>query len=171
MPVRTVDVAALKDALASEKPPTLLDVRSAAEFAGGHVPGAINVPLGEIGGRLGEFDGEVWLICRSGSRSSGAAKEADQQGRTVVNVSGGTIAWRMSGGAVDRERSAAVFVMPVLASLTLGLAPFFPQPHVVEKLGMLVSGDLASIDWFDLLMHGAPWLWLARTAWLQWRAR
>ncbi len=42
--------------------------------------------------------------------------------------------------------------------LTIGLAPFTP-PHVWEKLGMLVTGNLrAPIDIFDLLMHGAPWI-------------
>jgi hypothetical protein len=47
----------------------------------------------------------------------------------------------------------------VVACLTLGLAPFFPEPHVVEKLGMLVKGTLTRpIDIFDLVMHGAPFL-------------
>ena len=42
--------------------------------------------------------------------------------------------------------------------LTIGLAPFAP-PHVWEKLGLLVAGNLkAPIDIFDLLMHGAPWI-------------
>lgn len=46
----------------------------------------------------------------------------------------------------------------VIACLTLGLAPFSP-PHIVEKLEMLFSGTLVKpIDWFDLLLHGAPWL-------------
>ena len=46
----------------------------------------------------------------------------------------------------------------LIACLTLGLAPFAP-PHVVEKLGMLLAGELTElIDIFDLLMHGAPWL-------------
>lgn len=44
----------------------------------------------------------------------------------------------------------------IIGSLTLGLAPFFPEPHLVEKLRMLVNGELkAAIDWFDLAMHGA----------------
>ena len=52
----------------------------------------------------------------------------------------------------------------LVACLTLGLAPFFPEPHVVEKLRMLFTGKLVKpIDWFDLVMHGAPWaLLLAR---------
>ena len=46
----------------------------------------------------------------------------------------------------------------VLVCATLGLAPFVPLPHVLEKLGMLVRGQLVRpIDWFDLLMHGSPW--------------
>ena len=45
----------------------------------------------------------------------------------------------------------------VLACLTLGLAPFFPEPHIWEKLKMLVAGDLVKpVDVFDLLMHAAP---------------
>ena len=43
----------------------------------------------------------------------------------------------------------------IIGSLTLGLAPFFPEPHLVEKLRMLGNGELkAPLDWFDLLMHG-----------------
>ncbi|MBG7600976.1 MAG: RND transporter [Gammaproteobacteria bacterium] len=50
----------------------------------------------------------------------------------------------------------------LLVALTLGLAPFSPQPHIVEKLGMLFDGSLSRpIDIFDLLLHGAPWILLA----------
>jgi len=49
----------------------------------------------------------------------------------------------------------------ILAALTLGLAPFTPEPHIVEKLKMLFGGTLVRpIDVFDLLMHAAPWLLL-----------
>lgn len=45
----------------------------------------------------------------------------------------------------------------VIAALTLGLAPFFPEPHVIEKLRMLMAGTLTKpVDIMDLLMHGAP---------------
>ncbi len=44
----------------------------------------------------------------------------------------------------------------IIGSLTLGLAPFFPEPHLFEKLGMLWQGTLSRpIDIFDLFMHGA----------------
>ena len=46
----------------------------------------------------------------------------------------------------------------ILAALTLGLAPFFPEPHIWEKLKMLRAGTLKKpIDIFDLLLHAAPW--------------
>lgn len=49
----------------------------------------------------------------------------------------------------------------VVAALTLGLAPFLPEPHVWEKLKMLASGTLSRpIDIFDLLLHGTPWVLL-----------
>ncbi len=46
----------------------------------------------------------------------------------------------------------------IIASLTLGLAPFRP-PHLWEKLVMLSRGELRRpLDWFDLFLHGAPWV-------------
>lgn len=45
----------------------------------------------------------------------------------------------------------------LIASLTLGLAPFVPQPHLFEKLQMLISGNLLKpVDIFDFLLHGSP---------------
>ena len=47
----------------------------------------------------------------------------------------------------------------ILACLTLGLAPFVPEPHIWEKLKMLTAGTLIKpIDIFDLLMHAAPFI-------------
>ena len=49
----------------------------------------------------------------------------------------------------------------IVLSLFLGLAPFFPEPHIVEKIRMLMSGELSKmIDIFDLFLHGTPWLLL-----------
>lgn len=50
----------------------------------------------------------------------------------------------------------------LIVALTLGLAPFTPEPHVWEKLRMLAGGTLTRpIDIFDLALHGVPWLLLA----------
>jgi len=53
------------------------------------------------------------------------------------------------------------FTILLVISLSLGLAPFMPEPHVWEKLKMLVAGNLVKpIDIFDLFLHGTPWVLL-----------
>ena len=50
------------------------------------------------------------------------------------------------------------WVLIIVVCLTLGLAPFKP-PHIVEKLQMLAKGNLVKpVDWFDLFLHGIPWI-------------
>ena len=63
-----------------------------------------------------------------------------------------------------RRLESIPWTLLILGSLTLGLAPFVPQPHLVEKLGMLFQGELTRpIDVFDLVLHGAfPLLLLLR---------
>lgn len=54
------------------------------------------------------------------------------------------------------------FSIIIMMALTIGLAPFVPEPHVIEKLRMLFAGNLHKpVDIFDLLMHGTPWILLA----------
>ena len=58
------------------------------------------------------------------------------------------------------DRISWGLLLPV--ALLLGLAPFFPEPHLWEKLKMLAAGTLVKpIDIFDLIMHGAPLLLVA----------
>lgn len=47
-------------------------------------------------------------------------------------------------------------------SLSLGLAPFFPEPHVWGKLRWVAGGavGMGMMDWLDLAMHGTPWVLL-----------
>lgn len=50
----------------------------------------------------------------------------------------------------------------LIASLTLGLAPFFPEPHIWGKLKWIAGGanGMELLDWGDALMHGTPWILL-----------
>ncbi|MGB0881956.1 MAG: hypothetical protein ACPGSO_03305 [Vicingaceae bacterium] len=50
----------------------------------------------------------------------------------------------------------------LIASLTLGLAPFFPEPHIWGKLKWILGGakGMQFMDWFDVFLHGTPWLLL-----------
>lgn len=52
----------------------------------------------------------------------------------------------------------------VLACLTLGLAPYTPEPHIWGKLRWALGGakGMHAVDWFDLLLHGLPWALLLR---------
>lgn len=60
------------------------------------------------------------------------------------------------------ERPPNPLIAPLMASLSLGLAPFVPEPHLVGKLRWVAGGahGMAVIDWLDLAFHGAPWVWL-----------
>jgi len=52
----------------------------------------------------------------------------------------------------------------ILLCLTLGLAPFFPEPHIWGKLRWIAGGanGMAFQDWFDVLFHGLPFILLIR---------
>jgi hypothetical protein len=52
--------------------------------------------------------------------------------------------------------------MFLLASLTLGLAPFVPEPHILGKVKWILGGanGMGLMDWFDFLMHGTPFFLL-----------
>ena len=77
----------------------LIDVRTPQEFAGGHIAGAVNIPVEELAGRIGEVtqDQPVVVYCRSGNRSAQAAQILDQAGFAPVYDLGGVIAWQQAG--------------------------------------------------------------------------
>jgi len=81
----------------------VVDVREPHEFASGHVPGAINLPLSAFHPALLPTDKPVALICAAGSRSASALAAAREDGRAdVVHYAPGTNGWRMRGGAIER---------------------------------------------------------------------
>jgi len=80
----------------------LVDVRETHEFEAGHVPGAVNIPMSEIGERLGELPDEPFdVICELGGRSGRVAQALGQRGYDVTNVAGGTSAWREAGYPIE----------------------------------------------------------------------
>ncbi|MCM3721016.1 sulfurtransferase TusA family protein [Solibacillus isronensis] len=64
----------------------ILDVREAAEYAFGHIPGAKSIPMGELAQRMNELDQDqtIYVICRTGTRSDMAAKQLAEAGFTKV---------------------------------------------------------------------------------------
>lgn len=82
----------------------VIDVREPAEFREGHVPGATNIPMGQLTARLGEIDPNrpVHVVCASGNRSSAMADVLTANGFDAMNVAGGTRAWIRSGRPIEK---------------------------------------------------------------------
>jgi rhodanese-related sulfurtransferase len=100
--VRNVDVATLKADLDRMAVPLLIDVRTPAEYAAGHVPGARNVPIDTLDPHAADLGtGEVYVICESGGRSARASATLASAGHPAVNITGGTAAWRAAGLPVE----------------------------------------------------------------------
>ena len=83
----------------------LLDVREHAEWDAGHVPGAVHIPLGELGARYTELDRDLplYVICRSGIRSDHAAQALAGAGWDASNVADGMVGWRAAGLPMTSE--------------------------------------------------------------------
>lgn len=98
-----IEVAELRQRLASPSPPVILDVRGPDEFEGplGHIDGALNVPLPELTARrraIGEAGRPVVCVCLTDKRSSAAAAQLAQGGLPDIAVlRGGMKAWREAG--------------------------------------------------------------------------
>lgn len=89
----------LRDMLDRKAPMVLVDVRRPEELkdALGKINGAINIPLSELPERYKELDPKqkIVLICRSGNRSTQAAKFLSEKGfKQVYNIEGGMVSWR-----------------------------------------------------------------------------
>jgi rhodanese-related sulfurtransferase len=81
----------------------LIDVREVDEFAAGHVPGAVNLPMSTIGDRLAELpDGAFDVICAVGGRSGRVVQALEARGYDATNVDGGTNEWIAQGFPVER---------------------------------------------------------------------
>ncbi|MFE1644075.1 rhodanese-like domain-containing protein [Microbacterium sp. P01] len=76
----------------------LIDVREPDEYAAGHVPGAVNLPMSTIGEHLDDLpDGAFDVICQVGGRSGRVVQALEARGYDVTNVDGGTGEWIQSG--------------------------------------------------------------------------
>lgn len=81
---------------------TVIDVREPAEYLGGHVPGAVLMPMGQLPSRTGELDRSLplYVVCATGNRSSARADYLASAGFDARSVAGGTAAWASSGHTV-----------------------------------------------------------------------
>ena len=105
-PLPTVDPRAIGDDL-------LVDVREDDEWAAGHAPGAVHLPMSQLPARFAELpDGrDVAVVCRSGGRSAQVTAYLVAQGRRARNVDGGMSAWAALGLPLEADGGQAPRVL------------------------------------------------------------
>ncbi len=102
-PPAWIDIAELRRRLDAGEPLVLIDVRQAEEFSAppGHLPGALNLPLPELPGRIAEaaaHQKSVVLVCKTDRRSARAADLLISAGMTDIAIlRGGTDGWHQQG--------------------------------------------------------------------------
>lgn len=86
----------------------LLDVREDDEWAAGHAPDALHIPLGELAGRLADLpaDACVYVVCRMGGRSARATAYLNANGWDATNVAGGMQSWAQHGRPLVSDSDA-----------------------------------------------------------------
>ncbi|HET9803749.1 MAG TPA: rhodanese-like domain-containing protein [Candidatus Acidoferrum sp.] len=151
-----------------------IDVRSASEFAAGHVPGAVNIPLDELETRLGDISSErpVLLICQSGKRAAMAAELLEHCRSEIALLEGGTKAWAAAGLPLVRsvksrwslERQVRLIAgLLVVAGVVLAL---FVHPALIGLCGIVGLGltfaGATDICAMGMLLAKLPWNRAAR---------
>ena len=102
----TIEPQALVERLAwGDRSLVLLDVRTPAEYAEGHLPGARNIPHTELAARIAELDGartsDIVVYCRSGSRAAQALAVLEQAGfKRLLHLDGDYLRWSGAGKPV-----------------------------------------------------------------------
>lgn len=106
MTIRESTVADLARAL--EQGAAVIDVRNGDEYDDGHIPGAQLFPLDELGDRMADLPSNrpLYIVCKSGRRSSVAAENLNDRGIDAISVVGGTDDWAASGRPISSGREA-----------------------------------------------------------------
>jgi rhodanese-related sulfurtransferase len=103
---RLITVAQLLQRIERGETLRILDVRSESEFAAGHVPGAVNIPVGQLLSRMDNVPGnagdELILYCGHGPRAYIAATALRSQRKQLVYLRGHWAAWQNAGLRVER---------------------------------------------------------------------
>ncbi|MFH8714153.1 rhodanese-like domain-containing protein [Streptomyces zaomyceticus] len=91
---------------------TVVDVRTPGEYASGHVPGALNVPLDRLDRavpalREAAASGTLLLVCQSGNRSAGARTRLAGHGIAAYDLDGGTSGWAARGHGLEHPAGGA----------------------------------------------------------------
>jgi rhodanese-related sulfurtransferase len=98
------EIAIDQVAAALDRGAAVVDVREPVEFRDGHLPGAVNIPMGQLTRRLDELDRTrpVYVVCASGNRSGAMVDVLTAAGYDATNVAGGTSAWIRAGRPIEK---------------------------------------------------------------------
>lgn len=132
----------LRKMLENGKDLRIVDVRSASEFATGHIPGAVNLPLDQIDNCLPgqSCDDPTVLVCLGGVRSSAACERVMKTHKNIYNLVGGMNAWKAEGLEVEAGPKA---------------------PRSVERQTHLVAGLLITTALYLSFKVNPNWIYLA----------
>lgn len=146
----------------------LVDVRSPGEFATGHVPQAVNIPLEQLESRFDDLGpGRIAVLCQSGNRATMACEQLSHRHPEVLVVEGGTNAWIASGhpvvaSAANRwsiERQVRLIAGAIV--LTASLLAVFVSPGWAFVSAFVGAGlTFAGIsNWCGMasLLASMPW--------------
>lgn len=95
-PIKIITTEELEEKIDNGEKLNLVDVREDEEVAGGMIPGAKHIRMGDIPAHLDEFDKdkEYIFICRSSRRSENVCYYLQEQGYNVRNMAGGMLEWK-----------------------------------------------------------------------------
>lgn len=145
-----------------------IDVRSPSEFASGHIPGAINIPMDQIESRLADLQaGSIVLICQMGKRARITADLLEPCERQIAVLEGGTNAWIQAGLPVvtnvktrwSLERQVRLGAgLLVLTGATLGLTASTHWLFLCAFIGLgLTFAGLTDICPMAEILGRMPW--------------
>jgi rhodanese-related sulfurtransferase len=167
---RRVDVAGLREQLASDDAPRVLDVRTPAEFETAHIPGSYSVPLDHLREHRDELhrhlDEDVVLVCRSGGRAQQAEKALAEVGLPGLRVlDGGITAWQTAGAPVveghqtwELERQVRLLAGGIVAASVLGSTLVPGLQWVAGGIGAgLVVAALTDTCAMGMALAKMPW--------------
>lgn len=158
----------LDDLQNSSIKPQLIDVRNPGEFAAGHIPGAINIPMDQIESRLEDLHEEdVVLVCQSGRRAGMTCELIQAHHPKIKVLEGGTVAWQEAQRSIvsstqtrwslDRQVRLGAGLM-VLIGVTLG---FLVHPGWFGLAAFVGTGltfaGLTDICGMAFLLAKLPW--------------
>jgi rhodanese-related sulfurtransferase len=163
-----ITVQDLKTRLDQHETVQLIDVRSPGEYAAGHVPGALNIPLEQLAVRVEDLgSAPIAVLCQSGTRAGLACETLKTLSRPTLHVTGGTSAWIQAGypvvasssssWALERQvRLGAGLMILIGTVLAVTVAPAWIYLAMFVGAGLTFAGA-TNICGMAILLAKLPW--------------